>query len=106
MIIKQIKYYDELDKRMLNNPIDITAEKLVNGYYFESIICDEISIVGYPGTVLYINDEEIVLGDIGIYNIPIRENVQITSLKVAKDSMDFIQKHSYASLTITFIIND
>ena len=45
MIIKQIRYYDEgyegdlssKSKKELNQPSDITAEKLISGDYFKEI---------------------------------------------------------------------
>ena len=103
MIVKQVKYYNEEEQKFLNNPPDITAEELINGYYFSNVICDEISIYAYPGTILYLNEEKVMIGDAGIYNILLREHVQIISLRVEASSLNFIKEHSYASLIITFI---
>lgn len=106
MIVKQIKYYDEGEKQFLNNPIGITAEKLVSGEYFNTIICNEIQIKTYPGTVLKINGEDIIIGEVGVYNILFRENMEITSLTVDKESIDFIKNTPLAYLVITFIQDD
>lgn len=106
MIVKQIKYYDEDNKQFLNNPADITAAKLVNGEYFNTIICNEIKIKAYPGTLLVINGEEVIIGEVGVYDILYRENVEITSLTVNKESMEFIKNTPLAYLIITFIQND
>ena len=106
MIVKQIKYYDEGEKQFLNNPVDITAEKLVSGDYFNAVTCDEIQIKAYPGTMLKINGEEIVIGQVGVYNILLAENTEITSLMVDKESIDFIKNTPLAYLIITFIQSD
>ena len=106
MIVKQVKYYDEGEKQFLNNPIGITAEKLVSGEYFNTITCNEIQIKTYPGTVLRINGEDVVIGEIGVYNILYRENMEITSLTVDKESIDFIKNTPLAYLVITFIQDD
>ena len=106
MIVKQVKYYNEEEQKFLNNPVDITAEELVNGHYFSTFICDEIRINAYPGTTLFINDEEVMIGEAGVYNILYREKVQIISLRVAESSINFIKEHPYAHLIITFIENE
>jgi len=106
MIVKQIKYYDEDNKQFLNNPADITADKLVNGEYFNTIVCNEIKIKAYPGTLLVINGEEVIVGEVGVYDILYRENVEITSLTVNKESMEFIKNTPLAYLIITFIQDD
>ena len=103
MIVKQIKYYNETTKRFLNNPIELTAANLIRGYYFAGITCDEINIKAWPGTICYINNEKIVIGDIGVYNIPVRENVKITSLQVDSSSMNLIKENNEASFIVTFI---
>ena len=112
MIVKQVKYYNEDDKKFLNNPIDITADKLsaekdeYKNNYFYGIICDEIQIRAYPGTVVTINGEDVIIGEIGVYNILYREKVQITSLVVNKESIDFIKKTPLAYFIITFILHE
>ncbi len=108
MIVKQIKYYNEDDKKFLNNPLDITAGQLASGVKFkdEGIVCDEIQIKTYPGTVLKINGEEIVIGEVGIYNILYREGVHITSLEVDPDSIEFIKNTALAYFIITFIVHE
>lgn len=103
MIVKQIRYYDERDKQFLNSPDGITAEKLASGEYFSSIYCDEIQIKTYPGTILKINDEEIHIGETGVYNILYREGVSIYSLKVLEKSINFIRDSDKAYFVITFI---
>lgn len=106
MIVKQIKYYDEDNKQFLNNPADITAAKLISGEYFSTITCNEIKIKAYPGTLLTINGEDVVIGEVGVYDILYRENVEIVSLKVNEESMEFIKNTPLAYLIITFIQDD
>ena len=106
MIVKQIKYYDEDNKQFLNNPADITAEKLVSGEYFSTITCNEIKIKAYPGTLLTINGEDVIIGEVGVYDILYRENVEIISLKVNEESMEFIKNTPLTYLIITFIQDD
>ena len=106
MIVKQIKYYNESDQKFLNNPLDITAEKLISGSYFYTITCKEIKIKAYPGTVLTINGETVVIGEVGVYDILYRENTDIVSLKVDKESVEFIRDTDLAYFIITFIQDD
>ena len=108
MIVKQIKYYNEDDKKFLNNPLDITAEQLASGVKFkdEGIICDEIQIKTYPGTVLKINGETIIIGEVGVYNILYREGVHITSLEIDPESIEFIKNTALAYFIITFIVHE
>ena len=108
MIVKQIKYYNEDDKKFLNNPLDITAEQLASGVKFrdEGIICDEIQIKTYPGTVLKINGETVIIGEVGVYNILYREGVHITSLEVDPESIEFIKNTALAYFIITFIVHE
>ena len=103
MIVKQIEYYNETDQKILNNPSDLTAEKLIRGYAFDDIICDEIKIKTSPGIILYINGEEVHIGEVGIYEVPLRENVQVIAIRINEDSIKYIQEHDFSSLTITFI---
>ena len=106
MIVKQIKYYNEDDKQFLNNPPDITAEKLISGSYFYTITCKEIRIKAYPGTILTINGEQVVIGEVGVYDILYRENVDIVSLRMDKASAEFIRDTDTAYFIITFIQDD
>ena len=111
MIIKQIRYYDEgyegdlnkKSKKELNQPLDITAEKLVSGEYFKEIKCGEIQIKTYPGTKLTINGESIYIGETGIYNILYRENTIISSIQVDADSIEYIKNDPREYFVITFI---
>ena len=103
MIVKQIEYYNETKHRSLNNPSDLNAEKLIEGYEFRNIVCDEIKIKTSPGVTLYINGEEILIGDAGVYEIPLRENVEVIAIRVNEESVKYIQEHDFSSLTITFI---
>lgn len=101
MIIDQIVYYE--DDYELNNPFGLTRNMLTSGILFKDIVCDEIQIKTSPGVILYINDKEILIGDIGIYNIMLEENMKIITLKVKSESLDYINNHKDSSLTITFI---
>ena len=103
MIVKQICYYNESDKKYLNNPLDLTAENLINGYEFRDLICNEIKIKTSPDIILHINGEEVHIGEIGVYEIPIREDVEVISLKVEAKSMQYIKEHDFSFLIITFI---
>ena len=114
MIIKQIRYYDEgyegnlssKSKKELNQPSDITAEKLISGDYFKEIKCKEIQIKTYPGTRLTINNESIYIGEVGVYNILYRENMIINSLTVDRDSIEYIKNDPREYFVITFILDE
>lgn len=114
MIIKQIRYYDEgyegnlsnKSKKELNQPSDITAEKLISGEYFNGIKCKEIQIKTYPGTRLTINGESVYIGEIGVYNILYRENVIITSFLVDPDSIEYIKNDPREYFIVTFILDE
>lgn len=111
MIIKQIRYYDEgyegdlnkKSKKELNQPSDITAEKLVSGEYFKEIKCNEIQIKTYPGTKLEINNESIYIGETGVYNILYRENFHVYSFKIDANSIEYIKNNPKEYFIITFI---
>lgn len=106
MIIKQIRYYDEGDNKLLNQPSDITAEKLVSGDYFAGIDCQEIQIKTYPGTKLTINGESVYIGETGVYNILYREKTTVSSLKIDADSIEFIKNNPKEFFVITFILDE
>ena len=101
MIIDQVIYYQ--DDYELNNPFGLTKDMLVSGILFNDIICDEIQIKTSPNVILYINNKEILIGDIGIYNIMLKENMKIFTLKVKAESLDYINEHKDSNLIITFI---
>lgn len=105
MIVGQIRYYDEGDKDLLNQPLGLKAEDLINGKTFDAIY-NEIRIQTYPGTILTLNGEEVHIGEIGIYNILYPENVSISSIQVNRQSIEFIRDNKDAYLIITFMIDE
>lgn len=90
MIVKQLEYYaPETNKDFLNN---ISLEKLVGGLDIK-LSYNEIRINAYPGTIFYINGETVMIGETRTYNILYQENMEISSVKVNKDSfknLDFL----------------
>lgn len=111
MVIKQIRYYDEgyengVSRKQLNQPSDISAEKLISGEYFEPIRCKEIQIRTYPGTKLTINTQSVYIGETGVYNILYRENTLITTLQVDADSIEYIKNNPKEYFIVTFILDE
>lgn len=95
MIVKQLEYYvPETNKDFLNN---ISQEELTRGLELK-LAYNEIRINAYPGTMFYINGETVMIGENRIYNILYQENMEITSVKVSKDSFE-----SLDFLVITFM---
>lgn len=105
MIVGQIRYYNESDKALLNQPLGLTAEQLINGTAFDAIY-NEIRVQTYPGTILTLNGEEVHIGEIGIYNILYPENVSIISIQVNRQSIEFIRDNKDAYLIITFMTSE
>lgn len=103
MIVKQLRYYNEDQKKGLNSPKDLTSEMLISGEYFSPLVCSEIQVECAPGVILEINSEEIYIGEIGKYSIPYREGVLIASLKVKEESMSRIKNDTKGYIIITFI---
>lgn len=105
MIIKQYEYYHEpsettsdtigkksnpIDKSFLNN---ISKEQLLKGIELTAP-CSEIRINATPGVIFYINGEEVVIGEAGIYNILYEEKVSIIAIQVSEktnfENIDYI----------------
>ena len=105
MIIKQYEYYHEpseitsdtigkksnpIDKSFLNN---ISKEQLLKGIELTAP-CSEIRINATPGVIFYINGEEVVIGEAGIYNILYEEKVSIIAIQVSEktnfENVDYI----------------
>lgn len=105
MIIKQYEYYHEpsetasdtigkksnpIDKSFLNN---ISKEQLLKGIELTAP-CNEIRINATPGVIFYINGEEVVIGEAGIYNILYEEKVSIIAIQVSEktnfENVDYI----------------
>lgn len=106
MIIKQVRYYNEDQKKELNSPEGLTAEQLISGEYFEPIICSEIRIQCAPGVIVYLNDEEVHIGELGYYQILKEENVSIATLKVKEESIERIKNDTKGYFIVTFILQE
>lgn len=100
MVIKQLRYYDKDLYKSLNQPISITVDQLVSGYLFSE--SKEIMIRATEGLKFLINGSEVVIGPVEIYNIPLEENVKITSLRLVADSV--ADKKDWF-VVITFVLN-
>ena len=98
MVVKQFKYYDEDN----HSPEDLTRESLANGSFLNGIEFDEIKIKALPGTTVEVNGTTVVVGDTWNYEIPKRENVVITTIKVIGD-FDLIENDSKAYFILTGI---
>lgn len=96
MIVGQIRYYGK--DNLLNQPDNFSN--------LEGISYNEIRIKAYPGTILTINEEEIHIGEVGVYNILYSENVTISSIKVDEASLEAIDNIKDAYLIITFMAKD
>jgi hypothetical protein len=105
MIVGQVRYYNESDKALLNQPLGVTADQLANGTTFDTVY-NEIRVQTYPGTILTLNGEEVHIGEIGIYNILYPENVSIVSIQVNRQSIEFIRDNKDAYLIITFMTSE
>lgn len=84
MDIKQIIYYG----------LDEGPESIDNGDF------NEILIKTYPGVIVTINNEDIRIGDTGVYTISHEEGVVITSISVPENTKDIIKSIPSAYLVI------
>ena len=105
MIVGQVRYYNDSDKALLNQPLGVTTQQLIDGIVFDAVY-NEIRVQTYPGTILTLNGEEVHIGEIGIYNILYPENVSIVSIQVNKQSIEFIRDNKDAYLIITFMADE
>ena len=102
MVVKQICYYNESDlNKELNNPSDLKGEDLVEGLIFTDAVYNEIQIRAFPGISVTINGQEVLIGEVGVYNILYRENLDIISVKIDRESLQKIQQFDEAFLVIT-----
>lgn len=101
MIVKQFKYYDE------NNhfPKSLTKESLMDGSFVKGMEFDEIKIKALPGTIVEINDIQVVIGDTWIYEIPKREKTVINRIKVI-DDFNLIESDPKAYFILTGILHE
>ena len=108
MVVGQMRYYNETNRKFLNSPTNVSEQDLISGNWFtkKGIICDEIQIKTYPGVVLEINEEPIMIGETGVYNIPYQKKVKISSIKVDEASMSIIKGIDLAYLIINFMVQD
>ena len=98
MVVKQFKYYDENN----HSPEDLTKESLITGTFLKGTEFDEIKIKALPGTVVEINGTAVVIGDTWNYEIPKRENVKISTVKII-DKFDLIENNKKAYFILTGI---
>ena len=101
MQIKQVRYYSKDLFQSLNFPADITIDQLANGSFFSE--SKEIMIRATEGLKFSINNAEVAIGPVEIYNIPLEENVKIESLRLVADSV--VNKKDWF-VVITFIVNE
>ena len=101
MQIKQVRYYSKDLFQPLNFPTGITTDQLANGSFFSE--SKEIMIRATEGLKFSINNAEVTIGPVEIYNIPLEENVKIESLRLIKDSVT--NKKDWF-VVITFIVNE
>ena len=107
MVVKQICYYNESDiYQELNYPKGLKASALINGLIFTDAIYDEIQIRAFPGTLLEVNGQSIVIGEIGVYNILYEENMKILTVRVESSSIKTIQQVEDAFIVITVLRDD
>ena len=101
MTIKQIRYYNTDPYRSLNFPIDVTPAQLSTGHLFSE--SKEIMIRATEGIKFLINGKEVLIGPVGIYNIPLEEGVIIQSLSLVEESTT--DKKEWF-VVITFVLNE
>lgn len=101
MIVKQIRYYGEVDDpRHDLNTKNFDPKNLLNE---GSIYCDEIRIKTHPETWMTINGASVLVGKNGRYEIPFKEKTKITSASI--DDIRLIRENWDASFVMTFILN-
>ncbi len=105
--VKQFRFYsnnpNEIDK---NSPTNINKESLISGDIFASYMpISKIGIQAIPGTEFYLNNstEPVIVGNTGIFELDLNDQMEIISLKFNPKSIEFINQNINAYLIIDMI---
>ena len=107
--VKQIRYYgdgSELNSKLSNGGL-MDVSSLTNGGAFEGYTpIVKLGIQTLPGTKFYLNgsEENIIVGNNGIFELDLEDRIQITSLRFSPASIqniNEIEKQGY--LLIDFV---
>ena len=77
----------------------------MDGSFVKGMEFDEIKIKALPGTIVEINDIQVVIGDTWIYEIPKREKTVINRIKVI-DDFNLIESDPKAYFILTGILHE
>lgn len=107
MDVYQFRYYGEEDTR--NYPSGLNATELKNGNVFnEYAPIIQLGIQALPGTKFDLNnsEEQIVIGNTGIYELELDAQVAITALRFNNSSLKTISDNTNAVLIIDIIYGE
>lgn len=105
--VKQFRYYsDNENERANNNPTNISKDYLVSGEVFAPYMpISQIGIQATPGTAFYLNrsTEPIIIGNTGIFELDLNDQIEIIALRFDAKSIQFINENINAYLIIDVI---
>ena len=119
--IKQFRYYSEpveVTNASKNSPkyISVNGESvLLNASHFISgevfklyTPMVQLGIQSLPGTEIYINgsEEPVIVGLTGIYELDLKLDMKITSLRFSSSSMDSIKNNTSAYLIVDCVYEE
>ena len=112
--IKQFRYYAENDTNTNPNytrnfPSSISYRNLVSGSIFAtSTPIVQLGIQALPGTRFYLNgnNNPIIIGNTGIYELDLQGQGEITALSFEATSIQAIRDNEYAYLIVDIIYEE
>ena len=111
-VLKQFRYYGDVDPNGLNYPYEINKENLQTGEIFfnsPTLMTATIASLGIqtiPGVKFYLNDavDSIIIGSSGVYELNLTDNYEISALRFEGKSLDLIGSYSGDAYLIIDIV--
>ena len=111
-VLKQFRYYGDINHNELNYPAGINKENLQTGEIFfnsPTLMTATIASLGIqtiPGVKFYLNDavDPIIVGSSGVYELNLTDNYEISALRFEGKSLDLIGSYSGDTYLIIDIV--
>lgn len=111
-VLKQFRYYGDVNHNELNYPAGINKENLQTGEIFfnsPTLMTATIASLGIqtiPGVKFYLNDavDSIIVGSSGVYELNLTDNYEISALRFEGKSLDLIGSYSGDAYLIIDIV--
>ena len=105
--IRQFRYYNDSSEK--NNPPELKMQDLVTGRAFDNYVpILQLGIQGLPGTKFYINgnNNSLVIGYTGIYELDSSLIYSIRRLSFDSDSINLIRNNDNGYLLVDIIYEE